>query len=112
MLANGRSARQRDTEAEASMCGITGIMARRNSLDRSGRSREGRPGSASLDLTTKVAAGGPGWTPAALDHRLLRSWIQPIAYADGRYFIYSSEIYNGKIYNNVGLPWELEALGL
>jgi asparagine synthase (glutamine-hydrolysing) len=92
------------------MCGIAGIVVRRNNLD---------PERLIKEMTDRVRHRGPddvGFCVqgrVAFGHRRLSiidlspAGHQPMAYADGRYVI----TYNGEIYNYVELRSELEALG-
>lgn len=92
------------------MCGIAGLVARRNGLDlrllikeMTGRVRHRGPDDEGFYERGRVALG----------HRRLSiidlsvAGHQPMGYADGRYVI----TYNGEIYNYLELRSELEALG-
>jgi asparagine synthase (glutamine-hydrolysing) len=97
-------------EKEARMCGIAGIVVRKNSLD---------PEQVVKEMTSRVRHRGPddeGFCVrgrVVFGHRRLSiidlsaAGHQPMAYADGRYVI----TYNGEIYNYVELRSELQALG-
>jgi asparagine synthase (glutamine-hydrolysing) len=92
------------------MCGIAGIVVRRNDLD---------PGRIIKEMTSRVRHRGPddeGFCVrgrVALGNRRLSiidlsaAGHQPMEYADGRYVI----TYNGEIYNYLELRSELERLG-
>lgn len=92
------------------MCGIAGIVARRNGFDL---------GQAVQEMTARVRHRGPDdagcWVKGrvALGHRRLSildlsaSGHQPMEYDDGRYVI----TYNGEIYNYLELRSELATLG-
>jgi asparagine synthase (glutamine-hydrolysing) len=92
------------------MCGIAGLVARRNGFDL---------GRIIKEMTARVRHRGPDDAGCfvkgrvALGHRRLSildlsaSGHQPMEYADGRYVI----TYNGEIYNYLELRSELEPLG-